>query len=385
MAGIAFVSQNRIYFLDGGRITEIPCGRLEKYREALAGIRRRTEWKTTGTGAKFMGQTGMPADDESNIYAQIGGIACYDGRLVYGIRLDESGSIYIRSLDPSDTDENLVVSGKEIFPGRMSCLDNILAVSCGANDLEMHISAYELPSSVCLEYTDGDSIEEAPSFDGKNRIYFSTAGYARDGAGRIAAVQNKSIVCLDTARCVMDEVISDEKYDYLYPKSDGCGGLYAVRRTAGGERTGDGGNILLDIIKLPYRLIKALAGLLNMFSIIFGGESLKSGGKSDAKAKQQDRKQLFIDGNIVNAEKNMQEAQRRGEKYPGIMPQSSVLVHIGPDGKEDIILRGVLDYTLLADGNLAVSNGSHIMICGIDGSEISAVKADRAVCLTEII
>lgn len=381
MNSIAYISQNKIFLLKDGKSTEIPCGRMEQYKQTLADIRRRNEWKTTGTGAKFMGTyTGGIDELDPVINAEICGIAAYKDGIVYSLRLDESGCIYIRSLDKTDMNENLIVSGKDIFPGKMSCFGNKLVVSCGENYAEKHISVYELPSSFCREYTDGDSIEEAPCFDGENKIYFSAAGYARDTAGNIAAVQNKSIVCLDTDASQMDEVISDEKYDFLCPKPDGNGGLYCIRQPAGGVKDG-GDNILKDIVMFPVRIVKAFAGMLNYFSMIFGGESLRSGG--NAKAKQKDEKQTFIDGNLINAAKNMKDAESKGEKYPGIMPQERILMHIGANGKQETVKNGVLDYTLMSDGGFAVSNGSHIIIVDKDG-ETTAFKADKAVSLTKI-
>lgn len=378
--GLAYISDNKIYIYNDGRTEELPCGRLDKYKETLADIRRRTEWKTTGSGAKFMGME-RSFDDEELIRADITGIASYDGRLVYGIRLDESGSIYIRSLDRKDNDESLVISGKEIFPGRMCCRGNKLVVSCGENYMEKHISLYELPSSVCREFTDGDSIEECPSFDGDDRLYFSTAGYARNESGHVAAVQHKSIAVLDTVRCSMEEVLSDEKYDYLRPVPDGKGGIYCIRQTAGGVKNEDS-SIFKDIIMFPFRMIKALGGMLNLFSMAFGGEALKSGG--NAKAKEKDQRQMIIDGNIINAEKNLKDAESRGEKYPGIMPRDRVLLHVSAEGEEKVIGYGVLDYLPLSDGGLVFSNGNHIIIKNSSGEQTAAFKADRAFSLIEI-
>ncbi|MBQ4310702.1 MAG: hypothetical protein II773_03840 [Oscillospiraceae bacterium] len=383
MKELAFISQNRIYCLSGGRINELPCGRVIKYKETLADIRRRSEWKTSGSGAAFMGQN-IPAADPENVTADISGLACYDGQLVYAVRLDDSGGIYIRSTDRTDMNESLIVSGKEIFPGRMSCQGNKLCISCGENREEKHISLYELPSSFAKELTDGDSIEEAPSMDGE-RIYFSTAGYARDDTGCIAAVQNKSIMCLDTALGTMDEFITDEKYDFLCPVPDGEGGIYCIRQTAGGDKPG-GAGIIKDVLLFPFRMIKSVFGLLNYFSMIFGGESLRSGGSAvPERTKHRDEKQMFIDGNRINAERNLKAEKSRGEKYPGIMPASRVLLHISASGEQNVIKSGVLDYTLLSDGNIAISNGRHIIISDRNGTSLNAYPADRAVSLTEIV
>ena len=382
MNDIAFISDNRIFRTDNGKTEELSCGRLKSYKSAVADIRRRNEWKTMGSGAMFMGHNPLP-EDENSIQCELTGLACRKGDIVYGIRLDESGGIYIRSADRKDETETLVVSGKDIFPGRMNCSGNSLWVSCGENSTEKHISVYEeLPSSHCRELTDGDTIEEAP-YKYEDKIYFSTAGYARNEYGSIAAVQNKSIVCLDTSSGTMDEIVSDEKFDFLCPIPDGEGGIYCIRQPAGGEKSSNK-TLLTDILLFPVRIVKSIFGMLNFFSITFGGEALRSDGEFPERAKQKSKKELFIDGNRINAEKNMKAEQSKGEKYPGIMPASRVLVHIGTDGEHEIIRKGVLDYTLMSDGRIAVSNGNHIIFMNKNGETESAIKAAKAVSIIEL-
>lgn len=384
MNKIAYISKNKIYVLEDGKSREIPCGRIEQYKKALDDIKRKNEWKNSGTDAKFMG--GFPYDFDESAFAEIGGIAVYGDKLVYGVSLDSSGSIYIRSLDPEDNLEELVFSGN-IHPGRMNCRGKKLVVSLKESGKNEHISVYELGTSDSREYTDGDSTDVTPVFADDDKIYFSTAGIARDQYGQIAAVQNMSIACLDTKALSIDEVVSDERYDYLSPTACEGGSLYCIRRPKGGEN-GNGDITFKDIIMFPYRIFKAFLGLLNMFSIIFGGESLKSGGDSpksggNAKAKQMDPRYAFMDANVANAEKNMKNEERKGEKYPGIMSPESILVHIGADGNETIVRRGVLDYLPLSDGNIAVSNGRYILITDKNGKEISAFRADSAVSICE--
>ena len=58
---IIYTSENKIYSFENSNKTEIPCGRVIKYKETLDSIRRRSEWKTTGSGAMFTG-TAMKAE-----------------------------------------------------------------------------------------------------------------------------------------------------------------------------------------------------------------------------------------------------------------------------------------------------------------------------------
>ena len=85
---IIYTSENKIYSFENSNKTEIPCGRVIKYKETLDSIRRRSEWKTTGSGAMFTG-TAMKAET-IEMPARITGLACYgdkDGGLIYGFPL----------------------------------------------------------------------------------------------------------------------------------------------------------------------------------------------------------------------------------------------------------------------------------------------------------
>ena len=54
---IIYSSENKIFCFDDENksLTEIPCGKIIKYRETVRSIRQRKEWKTSGSGAEFMG------------------------------------------------------------------------------------------------------------------------------------------------------------------------------------------------------------------------------------------------------------------------------------------------------------------------------------------
>ena len=172
---IIYTSENKIYSFENSNKTEITCGRVIKYKETLDSIRRRSEWKTTGSGAMFTG-TAMKAET-IEMPARITGLACCgdkDGGLIYGIQLDGSSSLYRRSTDRTDMNEGLILSGNDISFGAFDFLDGKLAVSIGSS-MHLHIGVMEPPSSAYEEFTDGDTIEEDPYWSrfNKGRIYFS--------------------------------------------------------------------------------------------------------------------------------------------------------------------------------------------------------------------
>lgn len=379
---IIYSSENKIFGYDETEksLTEIPCERVNKYRETVRNIQQRKEWKTTGTGANFMGMATADMINPDELPVRITGLSVNGDELVYGVNLEDVGSIYHRSFDPADTAEGLVRASNDFLFGSFDIKDGKLAVCMGSASFQ-HVAVMDMNGRYD-EYTDGDTIEENPCWAAKkNGVYFSTAGYARDRYGSIAAVSPRAIACLDLDRKSMTEVVSDENYDYLHPREDKNGDLYYIRQPYGGEKP-KGGVTFKDVIMFPYRIVKGLFGFLNYFTTIFGGESLKSGGVSNGtKSKQRSQRDIIIEGNVINAEKLDKINEAEGDKLSGIMPASRVLIKRTADGSEEILKKGVLDYILDGDGNVIISNGRHLLRIDKDGNETHIAKAKLAVNL----
>ncbi len=353
---LIYTSDNQIYSLDdSGNKQEIPCGRIEKYRQTLDDIRRRKEWKTSGAGAQFMG-TAEPLRGEGAVNARITGLAVKDDRLIYGVELDESASIYHREIGTGD-DEGLIVSDNDLHLGEMDCFGGQMAVSLGHTYEEYHIAVFDPPSSAYEELTDGDTTEVFPFFSRchKGRIYFSASGNARDNSGTVAAVSPYAAAYIENNS--ITEFISDEKHDYLRIKDDEKGNLYYIRQPYEKQR-GDGIKAT-DVLFFIPRLIKALFGWANFMSTIWGGESLKSGSDplTNLKTKNRSAKDMYIDGNLIKAEE-MAKAQK-SDKDAGFMPLTRELVKREADGEETVLKRGVLDYIITGD-SIIYSDGASI-------------------------
>ena len=138
---------------------------------------------------------GMNAEmiDADLLPVQITGLGICGDELVYGVNLEGVGSVYHRSFDPSDDSEGLVRASNEFVFGSFDCKGDQLAVSMGANTNSLHIGVMDIKGRY-NEYTDGDTIEENPSWAAKkNGIYFSTAGYARNQYGAVAATGPRAV------------------------------------------------------------------------------------------------------------------------------------------------------------------------------------------------
>ena len=183
-------------------------------------------------------------------------------------------------------------------------------------------------------------------------------------------------MAIDVKNNSIDELYADEKTDYLKPDNDANGNFYYIKQPYKKPKQNE--PLWKDILLFPVRLVKAVIGFLNAFSVIFGGESLRGKqNNNDVKSKQKSEKQLYFEGRLIEAEKNAKANAAKGEKNAGIFPGSRVLVKIDSNGNETVIKKGILDYTVLEDGSIICSNGRYILHLK-DNEEIVLTKAKLA-------
>lgn len=371
MEKIICVSEKKFTIFENGKQKEIESAAITRYREALRSIQQRNEWKSSGAGARFTGTEAEHVNfDNNNINAHISGLTRYDEKsALYAVNSDGVGGLYIITPDSPDEPERLILSRNNTTIDTLSIKDGKCAASIGGIGDEAHLTIITLPDGRYEELTDGDTREEYPSFScARNGIYFSAVGFARNQTGALVAFSPRGIGFYDLGKREIEDVLESDKSDFLRPRDDENGNLYYIKRPYGTKSSNT--DILIDILMFPIRIIKGIGGFLNAFTTLFGGESLRTNSANRAeKAKQKSEKELFIDGNKINAEKAIKENAQRGEKYPGIIPHSWELIKKTPDGTETVIYRGVLDYALCKDSSVIVSNGRALLRCTADGNQ----------------
>ena len=70
---LVYISNGKLFQIKSGKPAEIKCGFINKYITNLEDIRKKKEWKSTGSGARFMGVMLSGDDQEDNI--QVSGIS----------------------------------------------------------------------------------------------------------------------------------------------------------------------------------------------------------------------------------------------------------------------------------------------------------------------
>ncbi|MCE1272144.1 MAG: hypothetical protein LWW88_11410, partial [Acinetobacter sp.] len=166
----------------------------------------------------------------------------------------------------------------------------------------------------------------------------------------------------------------DPKFDFYKPKIDAAGQLYFLKRPYKNQH--HSGNSLKDIIFAPFKIIRAVIGWLDFFTQRYTGESLKStSGRNPAKTKQKSEEELFVEGNLIKAQKTLQQNQSAGEKFAGVIPRNWELIQYATNGEQKVLKRGVLGYALNQDGSLYYSNGKYLVAMTADQTEQMLVEA----------
>lgn len=399
-----YISDGEPYLYDSGRETALPSGVLSRYIEGVRERAKRNEWKESGNGAIFMGTatSETPESAVSSINARTLCIGFDNDRLLYSLKIDNVCGIYSKR-SFRDMDEGIVLSDRSQCYGEFDISsqgDLCVAVSFAG---QTHIGVKRQGQSDCVQITEGESIERDPIWSkvDQSLIYYSSAGLERredtddevdantqagmfsiydmikDAAPRVHSPF--SLCSIDIKKGEIAEIRTSDKFDFIKPRAAGDGSLYYIKKPFESDsRKNSVGGCLLDILTAPVKLFCALIGFFNIFTIKYSGKNLRSSG--DTKTKHRSDDQIFIDGNIISAERELKANADHGEKYPGFIPRSFELHKLSKDGEDVIVKRGVIAYTLRGD-NVICSNGSSVILLSPDGSEKLLSKAEKVTFL----
>ena len=261
MNSILYTSENYIVVKTDKGVDEYVSGKIEKYCNTIKAINRKNEWKTSGAGARFMNAYVPEHDDEAaKRGTSINGAAALGDEIVYSAAMGEVSGLFRKTLDRNAA-EGHIMSSRDIRIYKVSVFGDQCAASVGILQ-ERHIAIFNIDNGQFRELTEGEVLEDYPcySLDGRE-IYYSSAGLALTDTGVPVGVGPYSIFCYSIALNEMEELLASDKYDYIAPKEDSDGNLLFIKRPY--RNTADNGNILLDILMFPLRIVKAIGGLLN--------------------------------------------------------------------------------------------------------------------------
>lgn len=376
MEKLLFTDGDRFGIFDGEKTELFESEFILRYRENAETATKNDEWKFGGEGARFRGDYEMYQARKRPVLAYING-AEFDGeKVVYAFTADSSSGVYRKDVtDKKAREEHIYTSSNEEFLSL--CGDGRqFAVTVKREDATSSIALLNPVSAELKTLTDGDSRDENPVFSNDGRkIYFDSAGVGRDSRGNFTGIYAPSaILSLDLNTLEIEDVVRDGKFAYVKPKIAQNGELYCIKRPNGEKKSG---NILLDILLFPFRIIKAIFGFLQAFVMIFGHTSLTSSTAEGSRSREIDQKKLYVSGAYVEADKELKRNAKKKDKEYGFIPSSWKLVKRNGD-KETVLRSGVCDFALCRDGGVYCTDGKHIYYLN---GEIVRKVADTESCL----
>ena len=378
MSSLLYLSNQELYLLQNQKSQTIDCHAVSQYKKNIQEIKQRKQWKTTGTGAQFMGLTSQDDPNELAYVFPVDAVLTDNQQMIYAARLQDGCAIYMKSLTELQQPEALVLRNNEFIVHHLDYAAQkqrlILSASKGYA-YERHLCVLGLDSNRIQYITEGDCQDEHPSFDPQDPdiVYYDSCGFAYDHQGNVS-VGPKEICRLNLRTGELETIIADPKFDFYKPKIDAAGQLYFLKRPYKNQH--HSGNSLKDIIFAPFKIIRAVIGWLDFFTQRYTGESLKStSGANPAKTKQKSEEELFVEGNLIKAQKTLQQNQSAGEKFAGVIPRNWELIQYATNGGQKVLKRGVLGYALNQDGSLYYSNGKYLVAMTADQTEQMLVEA----------
>lgn len=369
---IVYIAQNEMGIIHEGKASVLESQRLRRYEQNLRELEQKYAWKSEGHGAQFMRQRN-PYAGASQQKGHITSVAPYGDGLIYGMSTGDMGGLFRKNPFAPAEDEGLFYSDKGFLADDLCvCGDTVLFSISGVFG-ERHIARFVAGEAGYQLLTEGDTSERFPSFSrGKDAIYYAAAGYARDAQRTPLGISPYAILRLCLTTGDVEELHADPKRDLLKLCEDRRGGHFLMARPYRGNGRGADP---MNLLRAPVRFLKAVGGFLNMFSMRYGGEPLQGDGASATKAAQQSQREMFIDGNLIHAEKTLAENKKRGDQNPGIAPKDWQLLRVrDSDSGFEVVKQGVIDYALLEDGGFVYTNGRYVISCDAQGHETVLLK-----------
>lgn len=379
---IFYIANNKMYRLESDRPNEIKSQVLEDYRRRVIDNVKRNEWKTKGNGAIFTETATPEVSAESalkNMRVSITSITESGDGIAYTLGIDDVCGIYTN--DSSDTDGILLSDSNYRYSYINKGIGSYVVSASFAG--ESHIGIMEHDQNGCDFITEGTSRERWPMWSKRSprRIIYSGCGLAlpqraidqKEKFSSLPAMMLDrfeeynyvespySVYSIDLDTMELDELVTDssQRFSYIKPCESADGYIYYIKKPYSEDQSGN--TSIGDVLLAPFRLVGAIFGFLNFFTIKYSGKTLtKSAGNT--KSKNMSEEKMFIDGNIFEAGKELENNRRQGDKFPGAIPHSYQLCRrLGKDGKEEIVKKGIIAYACRDNGEILCSNGLHLL------------------------
>lgn len=367
---ISYISLGKLYLLpEDGPETDVSSDFIRDLRQRLQSIEDRRE-VFRGSGEAFMsggfGGGQGPSLDQT-FQAEFSCIANDPGTdgICYAIDAGEVRAMF--TYEPEQRYERRVFHGPKQRFTSISVRehdDEILWLVAAAQDHGVSRICVFKPEkgSGVRDVTEGESLDAYPVWIPGEPLKFAyqTSGIARNvNTGEWMGLGPASIESVDLETRAMETLAANGSFDFLCPMFDDSGNLYFIRRPYEAFKKTSITAIAKDILMFPWRLVLAVFGFLNMFSMMFTGKPLKTAGNAP-KREGPDPKAMFLHGRWVNVTEEMQRNSVSEDAPDSAVPSNWELIQQTPNGDRNVIAKGVMSFAVGPDNLIYYSNGKGI-------------------------
>lgn len=372
--GLAFLANGLLFFRErGGELQQMHSPYVAEQMDRREQARDRHSWKQ-GTSFNVSAGGGMRSYEGVNAPILVTTAAYVpNGNLLYFLKNESMGGLFCREAASGRElrvlfRQNLLLSDLTHSPDGA-----LLAASSQMMGGVANIALFDSEGNNYREVTGGDTVDSAPAFipGVPNRLLFQSCGLARNAEGYIVAQGPASIQKLDMELGTVTPILEDSGFDYLKPRVTPAGHLLYIRRPYQAPHYG-AGNVLLDALLFPFRLLRAAFHFLNFFSLMYSRKPLTS---ANGPAVQADIKSILLQGRRIDAEKALRGA-RPVQGVPSLVPDTWQLVSRNPEGVECVLATNVASYDISPDGTIVYSNGRGVFVLDQDGAARLALTND---------
>lgn len=379
----AFLARGRLFVAEPGEEPrEIESQFADEYRARVRKIRKKQAWKEQGAGARFMRAGALWGDDMDLEAVPVAFTGLAPGHapntVLYSVSTGVVGGVFLLDLD-SGEERRLFHSADHRIEHLATSPDHeVVACTLRGKGGTSSVAVMAADGSEVFEVTDGDVIDLAPSWlpktairdeDRRHQLVFQSAGIGRDAGGVFVAVGPASTAILDAEHGELQVLREDAKRDFLAPRMDEDRTLYCVRRPYQDIEEAKPGRLVLDALLFPFRLLGAVFGWLNFFTLRYSGKPLLSSG--GARQRSADLRQMMMLGNLAGAR---EDAEREAEKAAREAVRDWELVALREDGAEEVLAKRVRAYDLCGEGRLLYTDGVEIRLREPDGTTATLSK-----------
>ncbi len=366
MKKVIFNSGMKIVEYENGKTTEYSPEFFDRYIQNSIRETEKDAWKHSGAGAQFRGDAiEYLKNSQANeiLRCEITSLSYVDKENInYSIFVNDISAVYSKNLPSKKNSESHILHDNNLIIKGTTEKYNKVALTISDNGITSHLAIYSKTENDYKMVTDGDSFDEHPSFSESNDgvILFSSKGVGRDYNGNFVTYSPSSIYTYNEYSLEVNEIPLDSNYSYIKPKQNENGEIFAIRKPIKDKQKS---NLLLNILLIPFRFIKAIYYMFDSFTKAYTGKGFTENtpnSANPAKNNSKNPRQVFIDGNLIYADREYKLNKKHKDDFAGIIPRSYELIKLLNNGEVQVIKKGVIAYDFDSDG-IIVSNGKYIL------------------------